>query len=132
MDRSFSIINSLLEVLAIQIGLGQRYGQRMTRHNTQETPLSADHYVPRKDTVRVWRKFTLSRTAELKAMVGGKPNVAQRIVIERAVRGEWSLVRMDFAIERGETLSREQLSHRAALERQLRSDLSLLAMSEAA
>ena len=80
-------------------------------------------YTPRKFGAWSRNVFFKDRERELFAHCGGQPSYAERILIGRVIRNEWSLLRQDAQLDAGEELSPHAERHRFAAENRLRLDL---------
>ncbi|HUB48347.1 MAG TPA: hypothetical protein VMB73_25505 [Acetobacteraceae bacterium] len=85
-------------------------------------------FMPLKFTPRARDRFVRARVRALLAHLGGHASVSQQILVHRAIRCEWDLLRLDRRLDAEGELSEHAIRVRGALENRLRLDLVALGL----
>lgn len=88
-------------------------------------------YRPREFNARSKQRFFRHRRGELITHCGGQPSRTELVLIERVIRNEWDLLRLDSKMDETE-LSGHDMRTRLAMENRLRLDLRAIGLKAAA
>ena len=85
-------------------------------------------FSPRSFSPQIRQRFAADRRFKLVRHLGRAASYAECILIERVIRNEWDLRRLDAKLDAGEELSGHALRARLAMENRLRLDLRELGL----